>query len=330
MAHHVFKGYSILFYFLMSIFSFFIGLYYAGMVEAGKNQGLAGGAIVLSYGVVAGLIGLVLAIFIVYKSKRKLIFWGNIVLGICIVGFWVNAHLKYKEKQKAKELEREQFEKRKPKPTTPTSPVDSNVKSKPMAMLVNGSEQDKKDAGLGMFAPNISESKALYFYGNPNFQKSRLEHAPIDSITFKKREYGGFEIATAPSWLMPDHLKLDYDMLYFKVKSVTQDFVEVRVNNLTNRTSFVDKYQGRIAYWPEFLLGVHSVEFINPQTQTVYVKPLEHAGKVSIPHSFMKPVRITRNWMHVELINHGFDTVGKGWIQWTKDGEFLIRYNLLS
>lgn len=330
MASKIFKGYSILFYVLMMIASFFTGLSYAGLVGAGKHQGLAGATIVLGYGVVAAFIGLIVAIFIVYKSKRKIVFWLNIVLTVIILGFWGYFRVKYKGKQKARALEKENTEKiKKPKSTTPSSPAYSETTSKPMAMLFK-KQEGKTNLGLGMFIPNLSEQSTLYFYGSPNLKKSRLEHLPIDSITFKKSQYGGHEISTAPPWLMPEHLKLDYDMFYFKVKSVTQDFVEVHVNTLTDRTSFVDRYQGKIAYWPEFLLGVHSVELLKPEGQFIYIKPLDHAGKVSVPYSFMKPMRISANWMYVELINDGFKTVGNGWVKWIKDGNLLIRYNLLS
>jgi hypothetical protein len=34
--------------------------------------------------------------------------------------------------------------------------------------------------------------------------------------------------------------------------------------------------------------------------------------------------------MHVVLLNDDFKDLGKGWVQWQKDGELLISYSLLS
>ncbi len=330
MAHKMLKGYSFLFYFLMLVFSFFVGLSYAGLVGAGKNQGLAGGAIVLGYGVVGIFVGLLVALLVAYKFEREVVFKINIALAISIVGFWAYFHVKYLEKQKAKALEKQKIEQPKtPKNEEQTKPISSEAE--PMAKLYRTDFQsNESDLGLGMFTPNFSENNVLYFYGSPNLEKSLMEHSPTDSITFKKSEYGGYKIITAPPWLMPDHLKLDYGLLYFKVQSVTQELVEVVVNTLSNKTVYVDKHQGRILYWPEFFLTVHSVEFLDSNAFSVHLKPMDHASKINITHSFMKPLRISGEWMFVALVNDNFDAVGKGWVRWLKNGKFLIRYSLLS
>lgn len=315
------KPYSFLLYFLAIICSFFIGISYAGYIEAGKGQMLAGGAIVLGYGVMGSGIGLLIALYVAYKTNRKFIFNTNILLALSIVVFYGYYHLKYLEKQKAKELEQKEIEQPK-KTTTP-------VNTKDTAMLFP-SETTETQISLGMFTPDFNENKPLYFYGNITLEKSLQEHMPIDSITFKQREYGGFDIATAPPWLVPEHLKLDYDMLYFKVKSVSRDFIEVVVNATNNQTSFVDIYAGKLLYWPEFLLSVHSVEFLEPSRQKVYARPFDAAGTIATPYSFFRPIKIENEWMYVELQDNGFKEVAKGWIRWQKDGKLLITYSLLS
>lgn len=323
------KPYCLLFYLLALITSFFVGMTIAGIVEAGKNQGLAGGAIVFGYGVIGAFIGLLISLFIANKSNRKIIFRLNIILALCIAGFYGYYHVKYLERQKTKELEKQKNE----QPKQKTSPaIDASAVAEPTAMLYKNERnpQTKKESGLGMFTPNFYDNKTLYFYGNLTPGKSVQEHMPIDSITFKQREYGGFDIATAPPWLVPDHLNLDYDILYFKVKSVSHDFIQVVVNTTNNQTTFVDRYAGKIKYWPEFLLGVHSVEFPNPESETIYIKPLDHAAKVNTLYSYMRPLYITNTWMHVELQDYDFKPVGTGWIKWIKDGNLLIRYSLLS
>lgn len=326
MAHQMLKGYSFLFYFLAIICCFFSGLTYAGIVEAGKHQGLAGGAIVFGYGVVGAFLGLLIALFVAYKTNRKIIFWLNIILAVAIACFYGYYHLKYLERKKTKALEKQKKE-LPAKPVTPEAEPTAMVFKKPLSKPVNN---EIRNDGLGMFVPNFGEQHVLYFYGNPHLNKAILEHTPYDSITFKKSEYGGYDIATAPPWLVPDHLKLDYDMLYFKVQSITQEFVEVTVNTVSNQTSFVNKYSGKIIFWPEFLLGVHSVEFPNPETQSIYTKPLPHASNVTMSYSFMRPLQIANEWMFVELQDDNFNLVGKGWIKWIKDGKLLIRYSLLS
>ncbi|MBD0852097.1 hypothetical protein HPE63_15550 [Maribacter arenosus] len=123
------KLYSLLLYPLTLIAFFFVGISYAGLVEAGKNQGLAGGAIVFGYGIMAAVIGLVIALFVAYKTNRKTIFWLNIILTVGIVVFYVFYHIKFLERQKVKTLEKQNIE----QPTQPTEPTSkTSAATKPL------------------------------------------------------------------------------------------------------------------------------------------------------------------------------------------------------
>jgi hypothetical protein len=324
MAHQVLKPYSLLLYFLSFIAFFFVGASIAGLIGAAKNQGLAGGAIVFGYAVIAAFIAFIIAIVIASKVNRKLIVNLNKILAILIVVFFSYFAIKYQTQQKKKqELDNPKIEKSKV-PTKTTEPI---------AMLHLNSENEvakTKLTGLGMFAPNIYENKVLYFYANINYEKALNEHMPIDSITFKRDKYHNILIATAPPWLMPEHLKLDYGILYFKIKSVFREFVEVEVNTTNGQSSYASTESGTIMYWPKFFLSVNSVEFLEPKAQTVYVRPFNLAGTVNADYSFMRTLKIQNQWMYVELLTDDFKKVGKGWIQWRKDGKLLITYSLLS
>ncbi|MFD1163235.1 hypothetical protein [Hwangdonia seohaensis] len=327
MAHQLFKPFSFLMYFLALIAFFFLGLIYAGITEAGKGQMLAGGAIVFGYGVIGAFIGLCLALVLAYNLKRHFIIKINVLLALIIATSFAYFTIKYQKRQKEKEQQKMEQQKTK----RPTAPVE-NKTAKTIAMVAknNSAIKPKSHMGLGMFTPNFHENKTLYFYGNLTQGKSVQEHTPIDSITFKQLEYGGFDIATAPPWLVPDHLKLDYDMLYFKVQSISHDFIEVTVNTTNNQTGFVDRYAGKLMYWPEFLLGINSVEFPNPEIHNIFTRPFEEAGTINTPYSFMRPLKIKDEWMYVALLDYNFNMKGHGWIRWKKDGKMLIIYSLLS
>lgn len=309
------KPYSFLLYFLALIAFFFLGIIYAGLINAGKGQMLAGGAIVLGYGVIGAFIGFIISLFAAKKLNRKTIIRVNIILALSIIGFYGYFHLKYLEKQKAKEHEKQEFNK-----SITIAPDATNE----TAMLYLSENRNIETSSLGMYTPNLSEEKPLYFYSNPNLEKSLNEHLAADSITFEKSQYGYFDIATAPPWLVPDHLKLDYDLLYFRIESLTEEFIEIRVNTVSNKTAFVSRYSGRILLWPEFLLQVNSVEFLDPVNQNIYIKPFQHASTVTANYSFMKPIRIKHSWMEVNLLNDNFETVEKGWIKWIENDTLLI------
>lgn len=121
MAHQMLKPYSFLLYFLSIIAFFFIGVTYAVIVDAGKNQGLAGGAIVVGYGIISTVIGLVIALVIAHNTNRKTIFNLNIILALCSIGFYAYYHVKYLERQKTKEQDQPKIEQPKKQTDTPLS-----------------------------------------------------------------------------------------------------------------------------------------------------------------------------------------------------------------
>ncbi len=119
-------------------------------------------------------------------------------------------------------------------------------------------------------------------------------------------------------------------MLYFKIESISEEFVEVVVNATNNQTSFVSKRTGNVVFWPDFLLSVHSIEFSQESQEKVRVRPFAVSGTVNTPYQFMKPIKIKGEWAEVLLLNNGFQKVGKGWVQWKRENKLLILYNLLS
>jgi len=328
------KPASIAFYFLFAIVFFFFGMYLAKVTGAAKDQGLAGGAIVFGWGVLFGGIAFIASFFIVRYAVHKWIVRLNWLLLMIVAISYGLIHYNYLEREKEKEKSEQEFD---PPPTTPVPTAITQPKA--MAML-NKAEittkssimqlTNKETMGMGFFSPNYYENPVLYFYGNMTSGKSLIEHAPYDSITFKRNKYNQFEIATAPPWLVVNYAKLDYDLFYFKVKSVSRETLEVVVNEINNQTAYIDRRVGNFNYWPDFLLGLHSVEFIPESKEKVKVKPLNQAGENNTQYQFMRPLKIQGDWMHVGLWNHDFKDVGSGWIQWKRDGRLLILYNMLS
>ena len=331
----VFKPGSLLFNVLTLIVFFFIGVYVAGAVGAGEGQMLAGGAIVLMWGVMFAGVAFVASFFVTGYAPHKTVVRLNWLMLVALLILYGITHYRYVQRQKEKEADPIE----KSKPATPTE-VAPNAMGEPTAMLSpmlrslkvrkSTSGNLKSRLGMGYFTPNFRDNTTLFFYRNPNMEKSVMEHSPVDSITFRQSEHHQFEIATAPPWLVPEIMKLDYDMLYFRIKSVSKDFAEVIVNDTDGRTSFVNRYDGKIHYWADFLLGVSSVEFIPGSNEKVRARPFESAGAIGTSYESMRPVRIQNDWMQVLLVDGDFNTTGKGWIRWARDGELLIHCNLLS
>lgn len=316
----LFKPASLLFYLFMILVFFLAGVYYAGITGAAEGQGLAGGAIVLGYGVITAFFALLVSFVIAYYTPREVIVRINQVLGIIFLIFVAITAYRIMMREGSQNTS-EPTSQQTPKSSAPTAVAP------PVDMPQTNQESE---LGLGFFTPDFYTQSVLYFYGMPNLGKPVSEHPPVDSLIFQQSDGHQYKITYAPPWLVPEHLKMDYEILHFKILSINRDFIQIDVNKTNNRFAYVDRNAGTISYWPDFLLNVHSVEFPADQSQTIRVKPLNYAGQVSVEFEFMKPLQIQNDWMEVELQDGDFQKVGEGWIQWRNEEKLLIEYSLLS
>lgn len=109
------KPANIAFYFLMFLVFAMLGLFYAGFIDAGKNQGLAGGAIVLGYGLLFGGLAFIASFFIAYRLEVKKTVRINWVLLVTLLITW---GFKYYQLQQRDQLQQEKKEQFKPAPTS--------------------------------------------------------------------------------------------------------------------------------------------------------------------------------------------------------------------
>lgn len=325
----LFKPACLLFYLLMILVFFFVGVYFAVITGAAEGQGLAAGAIVIGYGVFTAFAALFVSFFIAYSASPEAIVRLNQGLAITLLVFIsITAYrvMTRESSQTSSEPTSQQIPKEAPS-TSAVPPVNSNP-----ANPINSTTTSNKnnEIGLGFFTPDFYNQQVLYFYGMPNLDKPVSEHLPVDSLLFQQSDEQQFEITYAPPWLVPEHLKMDYEILHFKILSINRDFIRVDVNKTNNRFAYVDRHAGTISYWPDFLLKVQTVDFPHNQPQTIRARPLNYAGQVTLEFEFMKPLQIQNDWMEVELQNGNFQKVGEGWIQWRDDEKLLIEYSLLS
>lgn len=315
----LFSPSSIILYLLTILVFDLLGMSFAAITGAAKGQGLAGGAIVFMYGIFAAFAGLLAAVVYCYHADQLKIKKANrilaVVLIVLIAGISVRVYLKGDSKESTFKIIEQESE----IITAKYSPVKTIKNDEPGSSM-----------GLGFFKPDLLGKGVLYFYGEQNLDKPVYEHTPDDSLVFRKTEISNYDLVYAPPWLLPAHYKLDYDIFYLKLISVGKDFVEVSVNDQTQKISFLDRYAGEILYWPEFLLRVHSVELLPESDQKIRIKPLNYAGEVNVKYDFLKPVLVQDEWMMVELYDENYTFLGKGWIQWKDDNKLLIAYSLLS
>ena len=98
-----FRPSALLFYFLCGFVCFGLGIYVAGALGAGEGQMLAAAAIVLGWGFLTGLIGLVAAIVIARNRPTKGLIKLNAMLLAILVLLISITYYRYNERQKSKD-----------------------------------------------------------------------------------------------------------------------------------------------------------------------------------------------------------------------------------
>jgi mannose/fructose/N-acetylgalactosamine-specific phosphotransferase system component IID len=127
MAKQMIKPYSLLLYLLAFLFFFFIGLSYAGLIEAGKGQMLAGGAIVLGYGVMGAFIGFCISLAVAYKADRKWIIRLNAIMAVGLVAFWAFYAIRFQQRKEEREQQNNEIKMEAPRKLSPTAPAENNT-----------------------------------------------------------------------------------------------------------------------------------------------------------------------------------------------------------
>jgi hypothetical protein len=311
---------KLIFVFVSSLSGFFIGAFTTSLIIS-KEEGLAGSASILLYGLLGLIISLIIAISIMKKIDRKLLI--KIVILLFLLNLVPVGWIIYKIAQSNSTNQQEENIIRKP------TQISGSLIS--LILDINNKKNETIDAGLGMAAPDFYNNKIFYFYSTPNFEKAVNEHTPADSIVFEQTDGHSINISYAPPLFFPEHLKLDYEILYLKILAFNRDWLQVELNKETGYSAWLPRNNVTLKLWPEFLLTVFSIEMLDNEENPLRIKPLKHASKIVIEkYEILTPVMIKANWIMVNLLDKDFNIIGEGWIEWQRDGKLSISYSLLS
>lgn len=214
----LFKPACLLFYLLMILVFFFFGVYFAVITGAADGQGLAAGAIVIGYGVFTAFVALLVSFFIAYSASPNTIVRLNQGLAIILLVFIsITAYRTITREDSQRSTQSRSEGTPKPAPSTTIAPPGDSDSTLPNDSF---SANENVELGLGFFTPDFYNRQVLYFYGMLNLEKPVSEHLPVDSLLFQQSDGHQYQITYAPPWLVPEHLKMDYEILHFKILSV--------------------------------------------------------------------------------------------------------------
>lgn len=293
-------------------------------MKVGENQGLAAAAIVLSYGFMGALFGLLAAILsIMYTSTntiKKLIYTQLVFIILMFSYNYIQRSQERKSEEKLDQLE----------------PKKERSNKVAWGSVTQVKQDCPNENYMGMAHIQLPPGGKLFLFGSQESASSYAE--PVDSIIFNTSEYGQLDISYAPPALFPEHLKLDYNIFLMRLKSIARHAIEVELNKSTCQTHWIAREDTNVELWPEFIINTHSVELLRPDKQSFRIKPLDHASLISqageiaakAENYILVPERIKGDWLYVLIKDQYYEDVTTAWIKWREDGKLMLSYNLLS
>ncbi len=279
-----------------------------------KNVGLAGGAMVLFYGLFGLILGLVTGLLL--RNRLSIIFLqvSNAVCALFLILCSVKIYQQIAMSKAEAQEQRARYQHLKPTPTAQPIPVTDQV-----------------EMGIGIAQVHLQAGQSIYFYNKPQDNQLPEQLSPIDSVTFQEASHG-IDIATAPPWLVPERLKLDYQIFHLLVKAQHRSYLQVVVNKTNGQTAWISRSQVIYQDWSSFLLGVSSIQPLDWENNPLRAKPLTHASPLlNIDSQYiLQPLTIKGNWIEVSILDRDRLASGKGWLRWRSNTELLIIYDLLS
>lgn len=291
---------------MLSWLGLFFG-YLIGSFFVTRESGLEGVALVFWCGigglVVLLLSGIVLVLKMHIKMKTNL-FWVLLIVSGLVAG-WLALRFYQLNTQKKTAISL-------PKAT-----------STPVHFASYPTQQKRQPLGLGIASVILQKEAPLYFY-------SSSQGSIADSITFRFIQQR-VEIQTAPPWLFPEYIKMDYEVLLFRVTTETQTMIEVVVNRTTGKRAWIKKDQTAFRYWPAFLLSISSVKSFDAEQNPVRLKPLDHASAISmVPNEPLRPIAIDDSWILVGVGSGSDQLQTLGWLRWKRADSLTVSYSIFE
>lgn len=184
-------------------------------------------------------------------------------------------------------------------------------------------------AGLGIVRVRPKPGGALHFYAAPGVGERPADLAPVGTVRFAAAQ-PSVGIAEAPPWLVPERLKMDYELFLLRAVSLTPQWVEVIGNATTGETWWVARDDVGISTWPEFLLGVSSVEAFDPEANPVRARPLDGSPVLSSARASVRVLAVTDEWLRVDTSRLADRMPPEGWMRWRRGDRLLVTFDSLS
>ena len=286
---------------------------------------LAGGAIVLFYMLIGGVLTTGLAGYFCWRWEPGRI-WRTV--GALLV---VTAALAFHTRHVLKQIKAEREERREKvyrETTEEEISFDTPVVVKQeIADTISDVRLDALESlsGYGFVqVPFGREGLRLMFYPDPDYFTEA-----VDSLIFG-REGNITALRYAPPYLVPYYQKEDYESLYFELTGIHDDRAQIVLNADTGRKAWVNRHQVTVRFWPDFLASVFAVHPLDAKANPVRRRPLPNADPETNISSdeILLSKRVEGDWIYVTAWTEGDSEGGfGGWLRWREGDRLLVGWD---
>jgi len=183
--------------------------------------------------------------------------------------------------------------------------------------------------GLGIAQVSPVPGGTLRFYSGSMIGQKPGDVPASDTVKFGPG-LPSVDIAEAPPWLVPEHLKMDYELFWLRVVTITPDWLEVIGNSRTGDRKWIERTAAEFVAWPEFLLRVNSIEAIDAVATPVRARPLDASPILSSARAALPVLAVQGEWARVATHDLADRMPPEGWIRWRRGETLLVRFNPFS
>lgn len=189
------------------------------------------------------------------------------------------------------------------------------------------------EVGIGLVSINFDEQTVVHFYDNAQDQQ------PIRTLNFlddpSTNSWNIFDLDFHKTWLNPEIIWLDYAQFVFRCTSVSDNWLQVIINNETGEQLWIKRSESiEFETWESFLKGMFMITRLETNSQAIRVLPSGNAEEIIYTSNDCFQVKSMKgDW--IEIFNsencdddevNSKEKISSGWIKWRDQNNLLIIY----
>lgn len=193
----------------------------------------------------------------------------------------------------------------------------------------------QSDLGCGLVSINFDDKTILHFYA------TKTDNQPVKIVEFfnDDNNWNIRDLDKQKAWLKPEVLELDHSTFIFRCKSLTDDWLEIIVNNENGKSLWLKKNElTKYSSWETFLQGMFGVARLYDQNQEIKKQPSDSSEEIKYFGGDCFQVKsMNGDWIEIFTADYCDESYTKsktkiksGWIKWRQGNKLMIEYYIMA